>query len=178
MKAKKLIRLSRGGLFERSKWLTTDDMSTHVLITGGVGSGKTSCILAELVRENVRSGATMLVFAGKATDADTFERFILQGGGASPLRLGSDPTLFFPFLEYLDELGLSSPDIASVLKDAAAAMKQSGEIGAESEDWQARALDLVTKTFILRRLVGPLSLVPVIKLLGRLPLPRASKLPP
>ena len=169
MKAKKLIRLQRAGLFTRSAWITTDDMATHVQVTGGIGSGKTNCILAELVRENVRAGSVMLVFAGKATDANTFERFITQGGGAAPLRLGSDPNLYFPFLEYLDGLGMSSPDIASVLKEAAAAMKQSGEIGAESEDWQARALDLITKTFILRRLVGPLSLIPVMKLLGRLP---------
>ncbi|MEM7676935.1 MAG: hypothetical protein AAF449_13105, partial [Myxococcota bacterium] len=165
----KLIRLERGGLFRKSVWLTSSDMTKHVLVTGGVGSGKTSCILAELVRENVRAGAVILVFAGKSTDADTFDRFILQGGGEAPLRLGSDPDLFFPLLEFLDELGMSSPDIASVLKDAAAAMKQSGEIGAESEDWQIRALDLITKTFILRRLVGPLSLLPMMKLLGRLP---------
>ncbi|MEL7370480.1 MAG: type IV secretion system DNA-binding domain-containing protein [Myxococcota bacterium] len=144
-------------------------MTKHILVTGGIGSGKTSCILAELVRENVRAGATMLVFAGKATDADTFERFIQQGYGTKALRLGSDPALCFPLLEYLDELGMSSPDIASVLKDGAAAMKQSGELGAESEDWQTRALDLVTKTFILRRLVGPLSLIPMMKLLGWLP---------
>ncbi|MEL6225575.1 MAG: type IV secretion system DNA-binding domain-containing protein [Pseudomonadota bacterium] len=175
MKPKKLIRLARGGFLKRAKWLTTDDMTTHILVTGGIGSGKTSCILAELVRENVRAGATLLIFAGKATDADTFARFIQQGGGPAPLRLGSDPTLCFPLLEYLDRLGMSSPDIASVLKDAAAAMKQSGELGAESEDWQTRALDLITKTFILRRLVGPLSLMPIMRLLGRLPSLAASK---
>ncbi|MEO1339154.1 MAG: hypothetical protein AAFV29_26160, partial [Myxococcota bacterium] len=76
-------------------------MTKHILVTGGIGSGKTSCILAELVRENVRAGATMLVFAGKATDADTFERFIQQGYGTKALRLGSDPALCFPLLEYL-----------------------------------------------------------------------------
>ena len=177
MTARKLIRLQRAGLLQRAAWITTEDMATHILVTGGVGSGKTSCILAELVRENVRAGAAMLVFAGKATDAQTFERFIRQGGGASPLRLGSDPNLYFPLLEYLDGLGMSSPDIASVLKEAAAAMKQSGEIGAESEDWQTRALDVITKTFILRRLVGPLSLIPLLKLLARLPhIPAQKKL--
>ena len=176
MKAKKLIRLQRAGLFQKSAWITADDMATHVLLTGGTGTGKTSCVLAELVRENVRAGATMLVFAGKASDAKTFEGFIRQGGGKKPLRLGSDPSLYFPLLEYLDGLGMSSPDIASVLKEAAAAMKQSGEIGAESEDWQTRALDLITKTFILRRLVGPLSLIPVMKLLGQLPrIPRQKQ---
>ena len=98
--------------------LFAKDLTRHVLVTGGTGSGKSSCVNRELVQGSLLAGSPVFTSSVKDSDAGDYKR-MHEEIDVPCILFGPKQPYVFPFLNYLfEDLGLLPMDVADVLMAA------------------------------------------------------------
>ena len=173
----KVFSFSKGKFWNLGRGLRIEDLTEHVAVLGSTGSGKTSTVLATLVRACGRAGAPIIVFGAKRSDAEDFSRYLEEAGAPPPVVIraaedGAPPPYVFPIFRYLQELGACSTEIASVITETLQVV--GGDVsGASASErfWQDNMRKLLACTFeVLRATPWPMNRRILAKFLRGIPM--------